>query len=123
MSTRALTSSGDWTFGAGAGNYLSGNAEVAQNISTRLKMFLNDCFFATDQGLDWFNLLGSKSLTVVALAINANILNAPNNSVTGVIQLYLTLNGTRGFSVAYTVQTVYSQSVLGEFTYDVGTGV
>lgn len=114
--TRALDSHGDWTFGSGINNYTTGNAEVAENIQTRLQSFLGDCFFDTGAGIDWFNLLGSKQQVSLQLAVAAVILNTPN--VTGGLQLSVSYNEiTRGIAIVYQVQTVYSQ-LSNSFQYD-----
>jgi hypothetical protein len=116
MSTRALDSNGDWTFGSGINNYLTGNAEVAQNIKTRLQCFLGDCFFDTGMGVDWFNLLGSKQQVALQLSIAAVILNT--QYVTGGLQLSVSYNEkTRGISIIFQVQTTYSQ-LTSQFVYD-----
>lgn len=107
MIVRQIDSSGDWTYGASKNNYVSSNAAVAQTIACRLRMFLGDCFFATNQGIDWFNFLGgSKNELALQLAINAVILNTDN--VTGIVLLSMSLDPqTRVFSVAYTVSTTF----------------
>lgn len=114
--TRALDSNGDFTFGSGINNYLTGNAEVAQNIKTRLQCFLNDCFFDTGAGVDWFNLLGSKQQVALQLAVAAVILNT--QYVTGGLQLSVSYNEqSRVVSIVYQVQTTYSQ-LSSTFQYD-----
>jgi hypothetical protein len=113
---RALDSNGDWAYGSGVNNYLTGNLEVAQNIQTRLLSFLGDCFFDTGAGVDWFNLLGSKQQLTLQLAISAIILNTA--SVTGGLQLSINYApSTRKLSIVYAVQTVYSQ-LSSSFQYD-----
>lgn len=118
MIVRALDGNGDWTFGKGRNNYKQNNAAVAQSIQTRLLMFKNDCFFATDRGIDWFNLLGGKDLTSLNLAINAMILGT--EGVTGILQTLLSLDSDRVMRVSYQAQTVYSVSLQGVFTYNFG---
>ena len=116
---RALDSNNDWTFGSGINNYASGNAEVALNIQTRLSSFLGDCFFDTGAGIDWFNLLGSKSQLQLQLAVAAVILNTPN--VTGGLQLSVVYNAqTRNVTIRYQVQTTYSVLSNG-FQYDLSS--
>lgn len=118
MIVRALDGAGDWTYGGGLSNYKVNNAALAQNIQTRCLMFLNDCFFATTQGIDWFNLIGGKSLTNLNLAINATILGT--DGVTGLLQTQLSLDAQRAMRAAYNVQSVYSTSLQGVFTYNPG---
>lgn len=121
MSVRALDSNGDWVYGIGKNAYLTGNAEVAQNIQTRLLSFLGDCFFDLGAGIDWFNYLGSKNQIGLNLAISAVILNTAN--VTGINQLFVILNDdTRIFTVSYQVQTTFSV-LSSSFQYDLNGSV
>lgn len=115
---RALDGDHDWTFGAGLNDYVANNAEVAQDIDMNLLMFLGDCFFATNVGIDWFNLLGGKNLTALNLAINTAILNT--TGVTSILQTSLSLDAQRNLTVDYNVSTVYS-TLQGQFVYNVGT--
>ena len=59
MSVRKLTTDGDWTWGQGRANYISNSAEIAQNVSTRIKSFKNDWFLDTGKNIDWFAILGN----------------------------------------------------------------
>ena len=116
---RTLTPTGDWTFGAGINNYSTGNAEVAEDIQTRLLEFIGDCFFNTGGGIDWFNLLGAKNQVALQLAVAAIILNT--NNVTGGLQFSVAYNEqTRNLSIIYRVQTTYSQ-LSGSFVYDLSS--
>lgn len=124
MRVRALDLNGDWTFGKGANDYKvdqNGKPDaLAQNISTRLKSFLGDCFFNTGAGIDWFNLLGSKNEVALNLAISSVILNTQN--VTGIDQLSATVDDNRRLTIQYKVQTVYSV-LSNSFQFDIGSGV
>ena len=117
MLVRALDSNHDWTFGSSLGNYLSGNAAVAQLIQTNVLSFVGDCFFATTDGVDWINLIGLPGgQTALNLSISTVILNT--TGVTGLLQLSAVVTG-RKLSVTYKVQTVFS--VTGNaFTFDFG---
>ena len=106
MRVRSLDVNGDWTFGKGSNNYKRNNDAVAQLISTRLKSFLGDCFFATNDGIDWFNLLGSKNKVAIDLAVSAIILKTPD--VLGLNQLSTNLDSNRNYTIQYTVTTTYS---------------
>lgn len=115
MIIRQLSSLHDWTFGQGRNNYVTGNAAVAQNINTRLLMFLGDCFFDLGAGIDWWNFLGSKNQTGLQLAISATIINTAN--VTGLLQSSLTLDANRILTINYSVQSSYSVFT-NTFQYD-----
>ena len=64
MVFRALDALGDWTFGKGKNNYLSGLDSLKANIKTRTKEWKGECFFALQDGIDWNNYLdiGTKNL-------------------------------------------------------------
>lgn len=77
MIVRGLDENHDWTFGRGRNNYKSGKLAQAQVIKTNLLMFINDCFFALQLGIDWFNLLGNKNIVGVNMAQRASLLRTP----------------------------------------------
>jgi hypothetical protein len=105
---RALTLTGDWTYGAGLNNYLSNQSALAQQIGCRLISFLGDCFFDLGAGIDWFNLLGGKNTVALELAIRTTILNTPN--VTGLVNVSLNLvDVSRTFSVSYTITSSFGK--------------
>ena len=117
MIVRQIDVNGDWTFGSGKNNYLSNNAAVAQNLETRLRSFLGDCFFDQLAGINWFSLLGSKNETALLLSISTVISNTPN--VIGILELSAILNNNRSITVSYVVQTTYS-SVSNSFEFNIG---
>lgn len=106
MRVRATDYRNDWLFGKGQNDYVTGGLAVAQSIRTRLGEVLGDCFFNTAAGLDLFNLLGSKNLLGLNLAIKAIILNTEN--VTGIIEVLVTVNSARHATLSYKVKSVFS---------------
>lgn len=60
MIVRQLDENGDWTLGNSLNNYLTGKDAIGQNIKTRLKEYLGDCFFALQAGIAWDVRLGKK---------------------------------------------------------------
>lgn len=106
MIVRRIDVDGDWTFGAGKNDYLTDNKAVGQIITTRLRCFSGDCFFDTDAGIDWFNLLGSKNLTGLILAQKMTILNT--RDVTALVELSSTMNDARRLTTVFSASTVYS---------------
>lgn len=112
---RAVDSDGDWLFGKGRNDYKSGVDATAQNIKTRLQSFLGDCFFDTGAGVDWFNLLGSKQLLALKIAVAAIILNTTD--VTGILELSFNLDETRRLTIQYKTATIYG-TVQNSFQFD-----
>lgn len=105
MRIRTLTPTGDWTFGKGRNNYKDGREATAQDIQTRLKSFLGDCFFNLDAGVDWFRLNGGKGDIELKLQISATILNTQN--VQTVDQITFVRGQDRSFFIQYRVTTTY----------------
>ena len=120
MIFRDLTADGDWTFGRGKGCYVTLNQAIGLDIKTRIQSWLNDCFFALESGIDWYNRLGSKNQrTLLEVDLRRQILQA--EGVTGINSFFTTLgNDSRVFTAYFDVSTVYSRSfrdsvTLGEF--------
>ena len=114
---RATDGNSGWLFGKGLNDYASNLNAVAFDIGMNLRMFVNDCFFAKNAGIDWFNLMGSKNQVAIGLAINAAILNT--TGVTGILQTNYNISSGRLLTVEYKVQTVYSM-LQSQFVYDFG---
>ena len=114
MSFRNLDSAHDWTWGANKSNYVTGNQEIALNLETRILSFLGDCFFATNEGIDWFNLLDYRYQERLENAVQETIKNT--DGVTGINSVDLIVNADRQIRISYDVQTIYSQSYKGEVT-------
>ena len=114
MITRSLDLNKDWTFGKGKQNYKKDNDAVAQSIQTRIMSFLNDCFFDSSAGIDWFTLLGSKNIQGLTIQIRSIILET--TGVNELIDLSLNLDQNRSLSVSYSVTTDYSTSVQSTVT-------
>ena len=111
MTVRALDTQGDWTRGRGRGNYLDGNNMLAQQLSCDLKEFLGDCFWALANGIDWFNLIQTKNMAGLDVAIRTRILNRAG--VTGLQEFEFTIDpDTRDIAISYGVTTVYSDQIL-----------
>ena len=110
MKIRNLDANGDWTFGQGLSNYISGNAGIGLNISTRIKSWVNDCFFAMNAGIDWKTRLGSKNQKALLEADLKRII-LTSYGVTGINSISVSYNSlTRAFSVDYDISTIFSKS-------------
>lgn len=104
---RSLDALGDWTFGKGKNNYVTQLKAVSQNLKTRLKSFLGDCFFALNEGVDWFNLLGTNQEAEIKLAIATTILNTEN--VIELKEISYTVDGNRKLTITYSVDTTFGE--------------
>lgn len=119
MSIRGLTATRDWQWGQGKNNYLTGEKEIALNLETRVMSFLGDCFWATDEGIDWFNLLDYNQQDRLEYAVQEVITNTPG--VTGVNSVDAVLDAKRRLSIHYSINTIYTQNFEGEVATPTGS--
>lgn len=115
MSFRALDSNGDWVFGNGRQSYFVAEDAINADIATALKVFVGECFFALNAGVDWWNLLGGKDEQGIILGCRKVIASragvARINSVTATLD-----RGSRKLSVTYNIDTIYSRNVVNTVT-------
>lgn len=108
MIVRSLDSNGDMNFGKGKSDFLSDLNALVQIIGARLRSHLADCFFAENEGIDWFNLVGSKRFLDLKLALSKCILET--EGVVSLSELSFNLSEQRIFTVNYTVLSVYGEA-------------
>jgi hypothetical protein len=110
---RAVDANLDWSFGSGIQSYLTGQAAIEADIKTALLVFLGECFFALQAGVDWANLIGGKNPAAQAgIILQCRTVILSRFGVTAVTSVSSTLIGRKPF-VAYSVNTIYSQNVTG----------
>lgn len=114
MSFRNLTGENDWVFGTGKNSYVTENQEIGLNIQTRVMSFLGDCFFATNEGIDWFNLLDYRYQDRLENSVQEVVKNTPG--VTAINSIDVLIGANRKIIIQYDVQTIYSQSYEGSIT-------
>lgn len=61
MKTRTVDGNWDWRFGKGLNDYSQESLNVAYAVKMKALSWLGDCFFAMEDGIDWKNILGSKT--------------------------------------------------------------
>ena len=108
MIFRNLDANNDWTFGNGKNDYLVENNAIALNIKTRTLSWLNDCFFALDEGIDWANRLGSKNQeTILKMDLKKIILESE-----GVVEITSSEFSLidRNFTATFFIDTIFSKS-------------
>ena len=108
MRFRNLDSNGDWVFGKGRSSYLQNTDALMMNIKTRLMSFLNDCFFDTEAGIDWWNLIGSKDMKSLLASVQRVVLRS--SQVKRIVNLDYTLNNRR-FSISLSVECANGQTL------------
>lgn len=108
MRFRNLDSNGDWVFGKGRSSYLQNTDALMMNIKTRLMSFLNDCFFDTEAGIDWWNLIGGKDMKSLLASVQRVVLRS--SQVKRIVNLDYTLNNRR-FSISLSVEFANGQTL------------
>lgn len=101
----------DWVFGKGKSDYLRDDAAISYDIATRLRTFKGECFYDSELGVPWFEILGQKDKSIVLLEIKRAILEV--DGVTDVTDVQFTLGTNRSFMVEWWVNTVNSMGVSG----------
>jgi hypothetical protein len=113
MKARALDSLGDWQFGKGLQSYVKDLDALKQSISTRLKQWLNNCFFAMDEGVDWANELDIGTKGALDLDIKRVILQT--GGVLRISSYTSTLDAdTRELAIEAYVDTIYGNVAITE---------
>lgn len=111
MRYRALSASGDHTFGQGNANFLVNSpATVGQSVLTRLKLLEGEWFLDVTDGTPWSTeILGEHMQDTYDAAIRARILDT--DGVTG-LSFYESVRdpNTRKVTVTATINTVFGQT-------------
>jgi len=108
MSFRNLDGNHDWTFGIGKNNYVEGDLEILLNAKTRVLSFLGDCFFAPNEGIDWWNLLEYNKQAQAENDVMATV--AQTEGVVEVSDTDSILNSRRQLNLSYGIKTVNGNS-------------
>lgn len=105
---RALDQTGDWSFGNGREDYATAQAAVVLDIATALRTFLGECFFATNFGVDWWNLLGTND--EAAIILQCRQLIASRENVTKINFVTAAINSrSRLLQITFNINTVFSR--------------
>lgn len=113
MRYRALSETGDYTFGAGPANFLVNlPATVAQSVLTRLRLWQGEWFLDVTVGTPWLQqILGTgKGKALRDLAIQTRVLQTVG--VTGINTYESIIDPvTRKMSVKMMITTIYGNSL------------
>ena len=115
MIIRALSPTGDWTFGQGKQNYLSSQKAINENIQTRLLEFYNNAFWNMNAGADWPRLLGTPG-TKQEIVLTCRAIILQSYGVIAVSSISVTyLGSTRNISMEFNISTIYTSSQSVQF--------
>ena len=114
MQYRRLDSNGDYSFGRGSQDFVSGTLAVAQAIKTRLLLLQGEWWEDAEEGLPLFeNIFGQsgspESLQSVDLLVKDRISNT--QGVKSILD-YAGTFGDRTLSISCTVETIYGDATV-----------
>ena len=112
MTFRNLDENHDWVWGTGKNAYVKDEQEIALNLETRILSFLGDCFFAINEGIDWWNLLDYRYQGRLENAVSEVVKNTPG--VTAINSIDVLMGADRQIRIQYDIQTIFSTSFTGE---------
>lgn len=118
MRYRALSATGDYTFGQGQANFLINSpAMVGQSVKTRLLLWTGNWFLDVTEGTPWSQkILGANTKPLYDLAIQQRILETPGVKN---ITKYSSLITGRNLTVNVTIDTIFSADADSTITLSV----
>lgn len=112
MIFRGIDGANDWAFGNGRQSYLTGEAAVSANIKTRLFVFLGECFFALDAGVDWWNLIGAKNPQAQAnIILQCRTIIINSEGVVRINTIAAVMDSKRKLTLTFNIDTIFSKGV------------
>jgi hypothetical protein len=108
VTVRALSNTGDMTFGNSAGNFYSNvPAAVGQIVQTSLLLWIGEWNYDTSQGMTWLQgVLGKHNQATADLTIQDFVLN-----ITGVVNIAnfqsVDTQSDRNYLATFLLNTVY----------------
>lgn len=115
MIFRQLDANGDWTFGKGIANYAQNELALNLNISTTVKSWKGDCFFALQFGVDWKRFLDTGQQKNLQAGLQNAI--AQCYGVVGVTAASAQFDPvTRKLSSQYKITTIFSPSYVRQIS-------
>lgn len=114
MRYRALSATGDYTFGQGQANFLVNTpAAVAQYVQTRLLLWAGEWFLDKTEGTRWStNVLGKNTKALYDLEIQARVLQTPDVQK---IDNYASSLSGRSLTISMGLETTFGPTTLQVF--------
>ena len=118
MSSWALGEDGDLLFNKQAPVIFTSALETKQNIETRVKEQVFDCFFNQNAGIDWINL--PKTITEIKILVSQikNIISSTANVLAVIDEDYTYNNVDSILSVTVTYKTIFSDENVSQFLFN-----
>ena len=118
MATWGLDKNGDFAITNNSVILLTDNEEIVQNVETRVKEQIFDCFVNLNAGIDWLNLPRNKS-EIEALTNNVRKIVSATNGVTGILDISANLdNASRNLKIVVRYKTKFTDENVSQFLFD-----
>lgn len=118
MRSRRLSDTGDYTFGQGEANFLIDSVEcVAQNVRTRMKLWVGEWFLDVSEGTPWTTEILSAYLyntkPLLDMAIRTRVLRTPG--VVSIPEYQSSVDPTtRRLTVTMRINTTFGEASVQE---------
>lgn len=110
MIIRALTGTHDWQFGKGKESYLRNDQAIMLNVKTRLLSFYQDCFFDSEFGIDWINLMSNRS-TQQEIILNCRGVILQSYGIVKVNSIDVLEITNRRIQLTYNADTIFTRRI------------
>ena len=112
MKFRGIDGDGDWRFGNGQQSFFTDEAAINANVRTKLLVFLGECFFALQLGVDWWNIIGAKNPGAqAAIILQTRTIISGCYGVVKITSISLSQNQSRHFTLTYNIDTIFTRNV------------
>lgn len=109
MRMRRVDANNDWTFGKGLASYGRDDQAIQQNARARVLSWRNDCFFDTQNGVDWKGRLDVGQKEALESEIKSVLLQS--YGIVGVSGVQVNFTGDlRHIEIIYQATTIFSRS-------------
>lgn len=110
--TRGIDTNRDWQFGNGLNNYKTKDAEISQNVLTRILSFKNDWYLDEEAEIDWLTLLGQRNNQKV-IEQEVRRVTIETDGVLRVNQVLITV-ANRNASIVVQYDTINNENLTSE---------
>ena len=124
MMIRRIDENGDFVFGHGSADYLTGDPAIALLIEQRLQLWLGEWFLDVTAGVNWWMILGSRPPALILAEQEIRECVAATEGVAQVNSLTVTFSHQTFIAgVSGSVTTVNSNVLLFNIQQSVQVGV
>ena len=112
MIIRSTDSNGDFVFGKGKNDYLRNLDAVVLNISTRLFSWKGNCFFATQEGIDYNSYLDIGTKDFLDRDVKRVLLQSEGVIKISTFTSSISSDDSRAYSATMTITTIFGNTTV-----------